>query len=112
MPWQSYEMTFAHALPFSISVCILQYIAASKHDLLYVTYSYLAVSTEMLDCERIKQSQMKLEKKLARNEAINASILHCRSHSVLEGGVRIQTYTQTLEFALNFGVFLKSRYKL
>lgn len=86
MPWQSYEMTFAHALPFSISVVILQYIAASKHDLLYVTYSYLAVSTEVLDCERIKQSQMKVEKKLARNEAINASILHCRSHSELEGG--------------------------
>lgn len=85
MPWHSYEMTFAHALPFSISVSILQYIVASKHNILYVTYSYLAVSTETLDCGSIKQSQMKLKKKLARNEAINPSIRHRRSHSVLEG---------------------------
>lgn len=86
MPWQSYEMTSTHALPFSISVCILQYIAASKHDILYVTYSCLAMSTEPLDCESIKQSQMKLDEKLARNKAINPSILHCRSYSVLGAG--------------------------
>lgn len=88
-------MTFAHALPFSISGCVLQYVAASKHHILYVTYSYLAVSTETLDCESIKQSQMKLEKKLARNEAINPSILHYRSYSVLEG---VGQYKPTLRF--------------
>lgn len=38
-----------------------------------------------MDCENIKQSQMKTEQKLARNEDIDPSILHCRSYSVLEG---------------------------
>lgn len=67
-------MTFAHALPFSISVCMLQHIAAFKHDTLYVSYSCLAVSTETLNCESIKQSQMKLEKKMAENKAINSAL--------------------------------------
>lgn len=52
---------------------------------------------------------MKLEKKLAKNEAINQSILHCMSYSVLERGVRMQTHPQPLEFSLNFEGFLKSR---
>lgn len=40
---------------------------------------------------------------------MNPCIMQCRNYSVLEVIIKIQTHIQTLEFALNFGVFLKSR---
>lgn len=79
---------------------MLQHIAASKHDTLYVSYSCLAVSTETLNCESIKQSQLKLEKKMAGNKAINSALQELQH--VGGGERRIQTYTPTLEFALFF----------
>lgn len=70
---------------------MLQHIASSKHDTLYVSYSCLAVSTETLDCESIEQSQMKLEKKMAGNIDINSALQELQH---VRGGGGIQTYTR------------------
>lgn len=101
-----------------LSVCILQRIAASKHDILNGTDSCLAVSTEPLGCENIKQSQIKTGNKLARNWTINSHILQCMNYNVSKAIVKKKKiHIQRLEFALNFfppppPPPLKSRYEL